>query len=312
MFSLRGGLGAFRKSVSLCVRNNNTKSVYGAKSVCAQRLYSSVVSNSGGGKDIASFPQDAKNHVELMEQRLGLSDNTREFDLRYNDEHIIKQKKRVLEQYKDLYEFGEYVSACMPKFIQEVRVTKEAELEVLVHPDGIIPIIEFLKDHTNAQFRSLTDMCAIDVPSREYRFEVVYNLMSHRFNSCIRVKTYTDELTPIDSICESHSTANWQEREVYDMHGVVFANHPDLRRILTDYGFEGHPLRKDFPLSGYTEVRYDEESKRIVCEPLEMQQEFRKFDFTNPWDHIKGDGILYDKVEKQAIAAKANTQEQKK
>lgn len=127
-------------------------------------------------------------------------------------------------------------------------------------------------------------MTAIDVPSRQYRFEVIYHFLSLRYNNRIRVKTYTDELTPIDSITPIFEGANWFERETWDMYGVFFSNHPDLRRILTDYGFAGHPFRKDFPLTGYVEVRYDDEVKRVVCEPLELAQEFRKFDLASPWE----------------------------
>ncbi|XP_041375903.1 NADH dehydrogenase [ubiquinone] iron-sulfur protein 3, mitochondrial-like [Gigantopelta aegis] len=187
---------------------------------------------------------------------------------------------------KILSEFGVYVGECLPKYIQEVNVTTCNELEILIHPEGVVPVITFLKDHTNAQFTCLADLCGMDVPSRTYRFEIIYNLLSLRFNSRIRVKTYSDELTPVDSICSIHKSANWYEREVWDMFGVFFADHPDLRRILTDYGFEGHPFRRDFPLVGYTEVRYDDEVKRCVIEPIEMAQEFRKFEYNSPWDHF--------------------------
>ncbi|XP_069714228.1 LOW QUALITY PROTEIN: NADH dehydrogenase [ubiquinone] iron-sulfur protein 3, mitochondrial [Phaenicophaeus curvirostris] len=191
--------------------------------------------------------------------------------------------KNEVEQ-KQLCAFGEYVAEILPKYIQQVQVTCFNELELLIHPDGIIPVLTFLRDHTNAQFKSLADLTAVDVPSRQYRFEIVYNLLSLRFNSRIRVKTYTDELTPVDSAVSVYKAANWYEREVWDMYGVFFANHPDLRRILTDYGFEGHPFRKDFPLSGYVEVRYDDEVKRVVAEPVELSQEFRKFDLNSPWE----------------------------
>ncbi|XP_042295136.1 NADH dehydrogenase [ubiquinone] iron-sulfur protein 3, mitochondrial [Sceloporus undulatus] len=185
---------------------------------------------------------------------------------------------------KQLSAFGEYVAEILPKYVQQVQVTCFNELEILIHPDGVIPVLTFLKDHTNAQFKSLTDLTAVDVPSRQNRFEIVYNLLSLRYNTRIRVKTYTDELTPVDSAVPVHQAANWYEREVWDMYGVFFANHPDLRRILTDYGFEGHPFRKDFPLSGYVEVRYDDEVKRVVAEPVELAQEFRKFDLNSPWE----------------------------
>lgn len=183
-------------------------------------------------------------------------------------------------------DFGRYVAECLPKFVQKVQLTGTDELEVLVAPEGIVPVLSFLKDHHNAQFTNLADIAGVDVPSRKYRFEVVYNLLSLRYNTRIRVKTYTDELTPIDSVNDVHKAANWYEREIWDMFGVFFADHPDLRRILTDYGFEGHPFRKDFPLSGYVEVRYDDAKKRVVVEPLELAQEFRRFELNSPWEQF--------------------------
>ncbi|EDW69241.1 NADH dehydrogenase [ubiquinone] iron-sulfur protein 3, mitochondrial [Drosophila virilis] len=185
-----------------------------------------------------------------------------------------------------LSDFGRYVAECLPKYVQKVQLTSGDELEVLIAPEGVVPVLQFLKDHHQAQFTNLVDIAGLDVPCRKNRFEVVYNLLSLRFNSRIRVKTYTDELTPLDSVCEVHKAANWYEREIWDMYGVFFANHPDLRRILTDYGFEGHPQRRDFPLSGYVELRYDDEKKRVVCEPLELAQEFRKFDLSAPWEQF--------------------------
>uniref|UniRef100_A0A671M2X3 NADH dehydrogenase [ubiquinone] iron-sulfur protein 3, mitochondrial n=1 Tax=Sinocyclocheilus anshuiensis TaxID=1608454 RepID=A0A671M2X3_9TELE len=181
-----------------------------------------------------------------------------------------------------LSEFGEYIAEILPKYVQQVQVTCFNELELMIHPEGIIPVLTFLKDHTNAQFHNMTDLTAVDVPTRQYRFEIVYNMLSLRYNSRIRVKTYTDELSPLDSSVPVHQAADWYEREIWDMFGVFFANHPDLRRILTDYGFEGHPFRKDFPLVFV--VRYDEEVKRVVAEPVELAQEFRKFDLNSPWE----------------------------
>lgn len=183
-------------------------------------------------------------------------------------------------------DFGKYVAECLPKYVQKVQISSGNELEVLIAPEGVVPVLQFLKDHHNAQFASLADICGMDVPSRHYRFEIIYNLLSLRYNSRIRVKTYTDELTPIESACDVFKAANWYEREIWDMYGVFFSNHPDLRRILTDYGFEGHPQRKDFPLSGYVEVRYDDEAKRVVVEPVELAQEFRKFDLESPWEQF--------------------------
>jgi len=183
-----------------------------------------------------------------------------------------------------LTDFGKYVAECMPKYVQKIQLTSGDELELLIAPEGVVPVLSFLKEHHHAQFTNIVDIAGVDIPSRKYRFEVVYSLLSINFNSRIRVKTYTDELTPLDSSCDVFKGANWYEREIWDMFGVFFANHPDLRRILTDYGFEGHPFRKDFPLSGYVEVRYDDDVKRVVVEPIELAQEFRKFDLETPWE----------------------------
>jgi NADH/F420H2 dehydrogenase subunit C len=150
--------------------------------------------------------------------------------------------------------------------------------QIYISPDGVLPVFSFLKYHTAAEFTQVSDITAVDYPTRDQRFEVVYNLLSVRHNSRIRVKTYADEASPVPSITGLYDGANWYEREVYDMFGVFFIGHPDLRRIMTDYGFDGHPLRKDFPLTGYTELRYDEEKKRIVVEPLELTQAFRNFE----------------------------------
>jgi len=185
-----------------------------------------------------------------------------------------------------LLEFGQFVADSMPKFVQEVRVSHGNELELLICPEGVVPVMTFLRDHTSAQFKLLMDVTAVDWPDRPYRFEVVYNMLSLQFNQRCRVKTYTDELTPIDSVTPLFDSADWAEREVWDMYGVFFSNHPDLRRILTDYGFEGHPQRKDFPLAGYYEVRYCDEVKRVIQEPVEFAQEFRKFDFQSPWEQF--------------------------
>ncbi|KAG8233849.1 hypothetical protein J437_LFUL006872 [Ladona fulva] len=206
-------------------------------------------------------------------------------------EHVHVEKRPTVFKHdavkrSHLTDFGKYVAECLPKYVQRIQLTAGDELEVCVAPEGIIPTLAFMKDHHNAQFASLADLTAVDVPSREYRFEIVYNLLSLRYNSRIRIKTYTDELTPIESCFEIYKAADWYEREVWDMFGVFFANHPDLRRILTDYGFEGHPFRKDFPLSGYVEVRYDDEKKRVVVEPLELAQEFRRFELSSPWEQF--------------------------
>ena len=161
------------------------------------------------------------------------------------------------------------------------------ELTVYIPPSGVLPVISFLKYHTAAEYTMVADITAVDYPTKSQRFEVVYNLLSVRHNSRIRVKTYADEATPVPIITGLYDGANWYEREVYDLFGVFFVGHPDLRRIMTDYGFEGHPLRKDFPLTGYTEIRYDEEKKRIVVEPLEMTQAFRNFQSgSSAWEQV--------------------------
>lgn len=172
--------------------------------------------------------------------------------------------------------------ATTPKWIRKFQLSKK---EAIFHidPEYVYPLLYFLKNHSNARYRLLVDVCGVDYPSRKQRFEVVYNLLSVHFNSRIRIQTNVDEITPLSSVVSIYPSAGWWEREVWDMFGVYFTNHPDLRRILTDYGFEGHPLRKDFPLSGYLEVRYDDSEKRVVSEPIEMTQEFRYFDFTSPW-----------------------------
>ncbi|EDQ92732.1 NADH dehydrogenase Fe S [Monosiga brevicollis MX1] len=185
-----------------------------------------------------------------------------------------------------LEKLGQHIAEMLPRYVQVAQVTAHDELELLIAPSGVKPVLTFLRDHTACQFKNLSDLCAVDVPRREKRFEVVYNLLSVHLNERIRVRTYCDELTPVDSIVDIHMAADWYEREAWDMYGVYFLGHPDLRRILTDYGFEGHPLRKDFPLSGFVEVRYDEDVKRVVCEPLELAQEFRKFELQSPWQQI--------------------------
>lgn len=176
--------------------------------------------------------------------------------------------------------------SCLPKYVQQFTVWKD-ELTVYTAPAGIIPVMSFLKNHTSAEYTQISDITGVDFPTRDQRFEVVYNLLSVRYNSRIRVKTYADEATPVPSVTGLFEGALWYEREVYDMFGVFFSGHPDLRRIMTDYGFDGHPLRKDFPLTGYTELRYDEEKKRIVIEPLELTQAFRNFESgSTAWEPV--------------------------
>nr|YP_009128332.1 NADH dehydrogenase subunit 9 [Sargassum thunbergii]AJP09384.1 NADH dehydrogenase subunit 9 [Sargassum thunbergii] len=160
------------------------------------------------------------------------------------------------------------------------------EIVINVSKKYLLAALTFLHHHSNSNFHLLTSISGVDYPDREERFEVVYELLNLRSNSRIRIKTCTDEINPLPSIVEIYPSANWWEREVWDLLGVFFSGHPDLRRILTDYGFEGHPLRKDFPLSGYFELRYDEDQRVVVCEPIELTQEFRSFDFHIPWSHV--------------------------
>jgi NADH-quinone oxidoreductase subunit C len=158
------------------------------------------------------------------------------------------------------------------------------ELTVTVQASAIVSVMRHLRDDAACLFINLIDITAVDWPARERRFDVVYHLLSPKLNSRIRVKAETDETTPVPSIIDVFAGADWFERETYDLYGVVFTGHPDMRRILTDYGFEGHPLRKDFPLTGFVEVRYDDELKRVVYEPVRLTQEFRNFDFLSPWE----------------------------
>ena len=158
------------------------------------------------------------------------------------------------------------------------------ELTLEVEAGDIVAVLNFLKNDVQCQFYSFIDLCGVDYPARARRFDVVYHLMSPRQNQRIRVRVTTDEDTPVPSATEVFPGAEWFEREAYDMYGILFTGHPDLRRILTDYGFDGYPLRKDFPLTGFVEVRYDNEVGRVVYEPVELRQEFRNFDFLSPWE----------------------------
>ncbi|CAJ0865491.1 14359_t:CDS:2 [Entrophospora sp. SA101] len=204
----------------------------------------------------------------------------------FHSTSISRQNNQDSSKPTSLYEFGKHLVSVLPKYIQQYSVYKD-ELTIYLAPSAIIPVMTFLRDHTGTQFKQVQDICGVDYPTRTNRFEVVYNMLSIRYNARIRVKTYADEISPVPSIVELFNGANWFEREAYDMYGIFFVNHPDLRRILTDYGFEGYPLRKDFPLTGYVEVRYDEERKRIVAEPLELAQAFRNFEgAASPWEQI--------------------------
>ena len=182
-----------------------------------------------------------------------------------------------------LQELGNFIAGALPEDVIETSVAHD-ELIVRVRSASIAKVLTFLRDDSACLFTVLVDVCGADYPEREERFEVVYNLLSLRHNQRVRVKVTTDEMSPVPSVVSVFSTAGWYERETWDLYGVTFSENPDLRRIMTDYGFEGHPLRKDFPLTGYVEVRYDDEQKRVVYEPVQLTQDFRSFDFMSPWE----------------------------
>ncbi|MEW5703403.1 MAG: NADH-quinone oxidoreductase subunit C [Pseudomonadota bacterium] len=184
---------------------------------------------------------------------------------------------------KALKELGGTIQAALPDAVLEVAVAFD-ELTLTVVSPSIVRTLTFLRDDASCQFKMLVDICGVDYPEREKRFDVVYNLLSLTQNQRIRVKTHVAEDEPLSSVVGVFSVANWWEREAWDLYGIFFSGHPDLRRILTDYGFEGHPMRKDFPLTGFVELRYDEDQKRVVREPVKLTQEFRTFDFMSPWE----------------------------
>jgi NADH-quinone oxidoreductase subunit C len=163
---------------------------------------------------------------------------------------------------------------------------EKGELCATVERASILRVLKHLRDDEGCRFGALMDLCGVDWPERAQRFDVVYNLLSMRHNRRIRIKLLTDENTPVESAVDLFPSAGWFEREAWDMYGIFFANHPDLRRLLTDYGFEGHPLRKDFPLTGHVEVRYDAAQQRVVYEPVKLTQDFRSFDFLSPWEGL--------------------------
>jgi NADH-quinone oxidoreductase subunit C len=183
----------------------------------------------------------------------------------------------------DLAELGTHIQTALDGAVTETLVS-HGELVLLAEAAEIVRVLTYLRDDPRCQFACFIDIAGVDYPGREKRFEVVYHLLSMKLNRRVRVKVSTDEATPVPSVIGVFPAANWYEREAYDLYGILFDGHPDLRRLLTDYGFEGHPLRKDFPMTGYVEVRYDEEEKRVVYEPVKLQQEFRKFDFLSPWE----------------------------
>lgn len=186
-------------------------------------------------------------------------------------------------KYDSLTDLGDHIAGALGASVTGVEVQVDT---LVIHAlvSDIRQVLLYLRDDSACQCRMLIDLTAVDYPERPTRFEVVYNLLSVRLNHRLRVKVKTDEETPVLTVSNIFRCANWYEREVWDMYGIFFSEHPDLRRILTDYGFDGHPLRKDFPLTGYVELRYDEELKRVVYEPVKLTQDYRDFDTLSPWE----------------------------
>ncbi len=182
-----------------------------------------------------------------------------------------------------LKNLGDEIVAALPGAVLGAEV-KVGELTLHAEAARIVEVLTFLRDDPRCQFVCFTDLCGADYPDRDKRFDIVYQLLSPKKNLRVRVKIQTDEATPAPSVVSVYPAADWCERETYDLFGVLFDGHPDLRRILTDYGFEGHPLRKDFPMTGFVEVRYDDAEKRVLYEPVRLNQEFRQFDFLSPWE----------------------------
>ncbi|MGZ8367867.1 MAG: NADH-quinone oxidoreductase subunit C [Rhodoplanes sp.] len=182
-----------------------------------------------------------------------------------------------------LDDLGQAIARALPESVADFGVAK-GELTIAARAADIVKVVTFLRDDPGCQFFAFVDVTAVDWPQREKRFDVVYHLLSPTKNWRVRIKVETDENTPVLSIIDVFPGANWFEREVFDLYGVLFSGHPDMRRILTDYGFSGHPLRKDFPLTGFVEVRWDDEQKRVVYDKVRLAQEYRKFDFLSPWE----------------------------
>lgn len=189
----------------------------------------------------------------------------------------------IAENEATLKDLAEHIADNLGPSVLESTLSF-GELALTVVRNDIETVLRFLRDNTSTKFISFVDLCGADYPARAERFDVVYHLLSPQHNTRIRVKLSTTEDDPVPSVVDIFPAADWCEREAYDLYGILFSGHPDLRRLLTDYGFEGHPLRKDFPLTGFVEVRYDDERKRVVYEPVELPQEFRSFDFLSPWE----------------------------
>ncbi len=183
----------------------------------------------------------------------------------------------------ELEALGDHIASSLGELITGKAVAYD-ELTLVARGEDIVRVVTFLRDDPQCRFVSFVSICGADYPGRERRFDVVYQFLSPQMNRRVRVKVEADDATPVPSIVDLFPAANWYERETYDLYGVLFSGHPDLRRLLTDYGFEGHPLRKDFPLTGFVEVRYDAAQGRVVYEPVKLPQEFRNFDFLSPWE----------------------------
>jgi len=204
-----------------------------------------------------------------------------------------------------LADLAEHVAEKLGKAVWDVRVA-HGQLQMMADKERIREVLRFLRDDPSCRFVAFTDICGVDYPEREKRFEVVYHLLSPYQNARVRVKVPVAEGEAVPSVIEVFPGAEWYEREVWDMYGIFFADHPDLRRILTDYGFSGHPLRKDFPVTGFVEVRYDEDLKRVIYEPVNLQQAWREFDFLSPW---KGEPPVLPGDEKASVEATASGEE---
>ena len=196
---------------------------------------------------------------------------------------------------QEIESVAESIRDGMGAIVKDLSIVGE-HVGAIVEKEDIAKLLVFLRDDVNCQFKQLMDICGVDYPERPQRFEVVYNLLSLVHNNRVTVKVMLDDNSSIPSVSKVFSSADWWEREIWDLFGIFFSGHPDLRRILTDYGFDGHPLRKDFPLTGYVEVRYDDAQKRVVYEPVKLTQEYRDFDFLSPWEgmNINKDEIIQD------------------
>jgi len=200
---------------------------------------------------------------------------------------------------KALADLSGYILDCLTDDVLDVCLVKD-ELCIIVRRESVLQVMIFLKNDAKCLMKVLVDVCGVDYPNRDKRFDVVYNLLSMKHNHRIRVKVSTDEDTQVPSVTSVFPSAGWFERECWDLFGIFFSEHPDLRRILTDYGFNGHPLRKDFPLTGFVELRYDDEQRRVVQVPVHLNQEFRTFDFLSPWEGVQGHLPGDEKAEEEA------------